>query len=125
MKVLATLINLMLTKYFSVLVIIIIVNVICKLLNVETDKTATLMNAFNIKCRIPTYYNSDFVSHSNLVSDLKGCTKNNLIMKLDLMDYPSRKQSLLLIFTVLFISWQNIVVNHLQREAIGLMPKLK
>ena len=73
--VLATLINLMLKKYFSVLVEYQIVNVICKLLNVETDKTATLMNAFHVKCRILTCYNSDFVSHSNLVSHFKGCTK--------------------------------------------------
>ena len=73
--VLATLINLMLKKYFSVLVEGQIVNVICKLLNVETDKTATLMNAFHVKCRILTCYNSDFVSHSNLVSHFKGCTK--------------------------------------------------
>ena len=72
--VLATLINLMLKKYFSVLVHQ-GVNVICKLLNVETDKTATLMNAFHVKCRIITCYNSDFVSHSNLVSHFKGCTK--------------------------------------------------
>ena len=75
--VLATLINLMLKKYFSVLLEYghQIVNVICKLLNVETDKTATLMNAFHVKCRILTCYNSDFVSHSNLVSHFKGCTK--------------------------------------------------
>ena len=74
--VLATLINLMLKKYFSVLAEDTeIVNVICKLLNVETDKTATLMNAFHVKCRILTCYNSDFVSHSNLVSHFKGCTK--------------------------------------------------
>ena len=71
--VLATLINLMLKKYFSVLVQG--VNVICKLLNVETDKTATLMNAFNVKCRILTCCNSDFVSHSSLVSHFKSCTK--------------------------------------------------
>ena len=77
MKVLATLINLMLKKYFSVLVVNVVnvVNVICKLLNVETDKTATLMNAFHVKCRILMCYNSDFVSHSNLVSHFKGCTK--------------------------------------------------
>ena len=62
---LATLINLMLKKYFSVLVIKQLVNVICKLLNVETDKTATLMNAFNVKCRILLCCNSDFVSHSH------------------------------------------------------------
>ena len=74
--VLATLINLMLKKYFSVLAEDTKnVNVICKLLNVETDKTATLMNAFHVKCRILTCYNSDFVSHSNLVSHFKGCTK--------------------------------------------------
>ena len=73
--VLATLINLMLKKYFSVLVKDYPVNVICKLLNVETDKTATLMNAFHVKCRILTCYNSDFVSHSNLVSHFKGFTK--------------------------------------------------
>ena len=54
----ATHINLMLKKYFSVLVKITqIVNVICKLLNVETDKTATLMNSFHVKCRILTCYN--------------------------------------------------------------------
>jgi len=41
--VLATLINLMLKKYFSVLVKIIqIVNAICKFIKVEKDKTATL-----------------------------------------------------------------------------------
>ena len=73
--VLATLTNLMLKKYFSVLVQDHIVNVICKLLNVETDKTATLTNAFHVKCRILTCYNSDFVSHSNLVSHFKGFTK--------------------------------------------------
>ena len=73
--VLATLINLMLKKYFSVFIYTQLVNVICKLLNVETDKTATLMNAFHVKCRILTCYNSDFVSHSNLVSHFKGCTK--------------------------------------------------
>ena len=73
--VLATLINLMLKKYFSVLVEGQIVNVICKLLNVETDKTATLMNAFDVKCRFLTCCNSDFVSHSSLVSHFKSCTK--------------------------------------------------
>ena len=66
--VLATLINLMLKKYFSVLVETRIVNVICKLLNVETVKTATLMNAFHLKCRILTCCNSDFVSHSHHIS---------------------------------------------------------
>ena len=43
LQVLAKHINLMMKKYFSVLVEDTkIVNVICKLLNVETDKTATL-----------------------------------------------------------------------------------
>ena len=52
--VLATVINLMLRKYFSVLVVEdMIVNVICKLLNDETDKTATLKNVLNVKCCIP------------------------------------------------------------------------
>ena len=53
--------------------------------------------------------------------------KDNLIFKLDLMDYPLRQQSQLLINTMGFITWQNIVVNHLQREAITnlIMPKLK
>ena len=40
--VLATHINLMLRKYFSVLVEVQNVNVICKFLNAEKDKTATL-----------------------------------------------------------------------------------
>ena len=40
--VLATLTNLMLRKYFSVLVEDQIVNAICKFFNVEKDKTATL-----------------------------------------------------------------------------------
>ena len=54
-KVPATLINLMLKKYFYVLVKNgHIVNVICKLLNVETDKIATLMNALNDMCHIPS-----------------------------------------------------------------------
>ena len=65
--VLAAHINLMLKKYFSVLVEDQKVNVICKLLNVETDKTATLKNVLNVKCCIPTCYNSDFVSHSNRI----------------------------------------------------------
>ena len=78
--VLAKHINLMLKKYFSVLVVImeipiVIVNVICKLLNVETDKTATLKNVLNVKCCIPTCYNSDFVSHSYHISHLNECTK--------------------------------------------------
>ena len=120
---LATLINLMLKKYFSVLVDTRIVNVICKLLNIETDKTATLMNAFHLKCCILICYNSDFLSHSNLVSHFKGERKNNLIMKLDLMECLLRKQSRLLMSTLGFITWQNILDNHSQWEVI--MSKLK
>ena len=43
-KVLARLINLMLRKYFSVLVETRIVNVMCKFVNLEQGKAATLRN---------------------------------------------------------------------------------
>ena len=69
--VLATLINLMLKKYFSVLVEDQIVNVICECLNVGKDMSATLADLLNIICRIPKCYKSDLVSHSNLVSHFK------------------------------------------------------
>ena len=60
LKVLAKHINLMLKKYFSVLVVEDhIVNVICKLLNVETDKTEILKNVLNAKCRIQMCFKSD------------------------------------------------------------------
>ena len=55
--VLATLINLMLRKYFSVLVKTHDVNVICKFENLGQDKAATLGNLKDVKCRISTYYN--------------------------------------------------------------------
>ena len=55
--VLATLINLMLRKYFSVLVIPQGVNVICKFLDMNKDKTATPRNLQNVKCRIKTCHN--------------------------------------------------------------------
>ena len=48
--VLATLINLMLRKYFSVLVHIHKLNVIFKFFNVENDKTATLTKLLNVTC---------------------------------------------------------------------------
>ena len=47
--VLATLTNSMLKKYFSVLVEMKIVNVICEFLNVEKDKTATLADLLNTR----------------------------------------------------------------------------
>ena len=53
--VLATRINLMLRKYFSVLVQA--VNVICKFLDMNKDKTATPRNLKNVKCRIKTCRN--------------------------------------------------------------------
>ena len=55
--VLATLINLMLRKYFSVLVEDQNVNVICKFENLEKDKAATLRNLKNVKCRVSTCRN--------------------------------------------------------------------
>ena len=62
--VLATLINLMLKKYFFVSVKKTqIMNVICKLLNVEKDQTTTqrhvLTDVTSVMCCIPSYYNFD------------------------------------------------------------------
>ena len=50
--VLVTLINLILRKYFSVLVETRDVNVMCKFENLEQDKAATLRNLKNVKCYI-------------------------------------------------------------------------
>ena len=61
----------MLKKYFSVLVEMKIVNVICEFLNVEKDKTATLADLLNIISHIPPFSYSDFVSHSYLISHFK------------------------------------------------------
>ena len=80
--VLATLINLMWRKYFSVLLLPQVVNAICKFLrlhggimtsyplirflpvplNWEKDKTATYLNLFNVPCRTLTCFNSSLLS---------------------------------------------------------------
>ena len=57
MEVLATLINLMLRKYFFVLVETRNVNVMCKFKNLEQDMAATLINHKNVKCRISSCRN--------------------------------------------------------------------
>ena len=127
-KVLARLINLMLRKYFSVLVQAHIVNVICKFLNVEKDKPTTHTIILNVHCCTPTCCNSNLVSRSNLMSPIKFVWANYIMIKLDSMAYPFKKQSLQLLVIIIFITWQNILVNHSQREAEGIpmvMPKLK
>ena len=67
---LATLINSMLKKYFSVLDNGQFVNAICEFLNnrQEKDKTATLARIFKYHMSHSNVLKSDYVSHSNLVS---------------------------------------------------------
>ena len=72
--------------------------------------------------------NLNRVSHSNFASPIMFIWTNHLILKSDLMVQPLRKQSLLLLDIIILITWQIILVNHSQREAMGIledMPKLK